>query len=339
MTPTRARPQAPPHRPPSPRPRTLSPARVCCSHLRVSARRGGPDRGAGDQVGQRAHPQGRQGGGQHQRRHRRSHPGRPRQPQHRRRAAGGRRRAGSHERLCARGAARPVARRGFGAAQDARQDRPDRAARLQRARLAHRRKHAHPSESQPPSVLGPLRGSLPPSLPLSYSPPLPLPRGGGTPGPAGAPAHGPPRPRPGGPRRPRRRLRRPTRARRWSLTQALADSPAPPPRAPLSTLLFLGSRRRGPLALALSLLLAACPPLLLSVPVLTWPVQDVRLFIRGLCTSQYYCWHLTPSLSQLLPVVFRTQYCAIYGFPPATLCCHSTYNIGHGNIVSMPIPY
>jgi len=27
-----------------------------------------------------------------------------------------------------------------------------------------------------------------------------------------------------------------------------------------------------------------------------WPLQDIRLFIRGLCTGQYYSWELTPLL-------------------------------------------
>ena len=64
-----------------------------------------------------------------------------------------------------------------------------------------------------------------------------------------------------------------------------------------------------------------------------WSLQDIRLCIRGLCTSQYYSWHATPALVKPPPVVFCNQYCAVYGFPPPSLFCHSTYNIGNSNIV------
>ena len=67
-------------------------------------------------------------------------------------------------------------------------------------------------------------------------------------------------------------------------------------------------------------------------PAVCWPLQNIRLYIRGLCTSQYYSWHATPPLLQP-PVVFCNQYCAVYGFPPPPLFCHSTYNIDSSNIV------
>ena len=64
-----------------------------------------------------------------------------------------------------------------------------------------------------------------------------------------------------------------------------------------------------------------------------WPSEDIRSFIRRLCTSQYYYWHPIPPLLHPPPKVCWNQYCAIYGFPPPPLCCHSTYNICDGDIV------
>ena len=40
--------------------------------------------------------------------------------------------------------------------------------------------------------------------------------------------------------------------------------------------------------------------------------------------------HCTP------PVVYCNRYCAIYGFPPPLLFCHSTYNIANDNFVYRP---
>ena len=47
---------------------------------------------------------------------------------------------------------------------------------------------------------------------------------------------------------------------------------------------------------------------------LTRPLQDIRLFIRGVCSSQYYSWRSTPSLLHPPAVVFCNQYCAICDF-------------------------
>jgi len=65
----------------------------------------------------------------------------------------------------------------------------------------------------------------------------------------------------------------------------------------------------------------------------SWPLQDVVCsfgdcaLVKTIIGMQHllYC---TPP-----PVVFCNQYCAIYGIPPTLLFCHSTYNIGIGNIV------
>jgi len=67
-----------------------------------------------------------------------------------------------------------------------------------------------------------------------------------------------------------------------------------------------------------------------------WPLQDIRFFIRGLCTSQYSSCRSTPPLFPPPPVEFCNQYCAIYGFPPAPLFCYSTHMIGTSNIVERP---
>jgi len=40
----------------------------------------------------------------------------------------------------------------------------------------------------------------------------------------------------------------------------------------------------------------------------TWPLQAIRLFIRGLCASQYYSWHLTPPLLQPPPRYMLQSY-------------------------------
>jgi len=64
-----------------------------------------------------------------------------------------------------------------------------------------------------------------------------------------------------------------------------------------------------------------------------WPLQEIRLLTRRLCTGQHYSWHSTPALLHPTPVVCCTQYCAIDGIPSAPLFGHSTYNIGSGNIV------
>ena len=60
--------------------------------------------------------------------------------------------------------------------------------------------------------------------------------------------------------------------------------------------------------------------------VLFWPLQDMCLFIPGLCTSQYYSWHSTPPLSQSPPVYFAinngltrlctSQYYSCRNLPP-----------------------
>jgi len=64
-----------------------------------------------------------------------------------------------------------------------------------------------------------------------------------------------------------------------------------------------------------------------------WPLQDIRLVIRRLCTGQYYSWHSAPPFSHPTPAVCCNQYCAIYGFPSASLFRHSTYHIGSCKIV------
>jgi len=47
------------------------------------------------------------------------------------------------------------------------------------------------------------------------------------------------------------------------------------------------------------------------------PLQDIRFFIRGLRTNQYYSWYLTPpSLPRLH---FAMPYCAMSGFLPIPL--------------------
>jgi len=74
-------------------------------------------------------------------------------------------------------------------------------------------------------------------------------------------------------------------------------------------------------------------------PIIIWPLPDIRLFIRGLCSSQFYSRHSTYPLLHPPPFVFCNQYCAVYGFPPPPLFCHSTYNIGHSNIVWRPNNY
>jgi len=63
-----------------------------------------------------------------------------------------------------------------------------------------------------------------------------------------------------------------------------------------------------------------------------WPLQEIRLFIRGLCTSQYFLGiqhllHCTPLLC------FAINIALYIGSPTVTLCCHSTYTIGNSNIV------
>ena len=62
-----------------------------------------------------------------------------------------------------------------------------------------------------------------------------------------------------------------------------------------------------------------------------WPLQDIRSFIRGFCTNQYYFEHYTPHASP--PFVVCNRYCPVYGSHPAPLYCHSTYHIGNSNIV------
>jgi len=62
-----------------------------------------------------------------------------------------------------------------------------------------------------------------------------------------------------------------------------------------------------------------------------WPLQEIRLFIRGLCPGQYYSWHATPPLLHPPPL-----YCLIHieeTIVPPPLFCHSIYNIDNGNIV------
>jgi len=65
-----------------------------------------------------------------------------------------------------------------------------------------------------------------------------------------------------------------------------------------------------------------------------WPSQDIRLFIRGFCTSQYNSWHSTTPLLQPSTLYFAISIAQYMVFPLASFVCHSTYNIGNGDIVS-----
>ena len=60
-------------------------------------------------------------------------------------------------------------------------------------------------------------------------------------------------------------------------------------------------------------------------------IQDILLFIWGLCTGQYHSWHSTPPLLKPPAVVLCNQSCAIYGVPPAPWPPH---NNAITNIVS-----
>jgi len=59
------------------------------------------------------------------------------------------------------------------------------------------------------------------------------------------------------------------------------------------TILALAISRKGQAAAC------QCPPGWGANP---WPLPEIRLFIRGLCTSQYFSWHSTPPLLQPLPL-------------------------------------
>ena len=52
------------------------------------------------------------------------------------------------------------------------------------------------------------------------------------------------------------------------------------------------------------------------LPGRSWPLQEIRLCIWGLCTSQYYHWHSTPPWLQPPTAEFCNRYCARYGSPP-----------------------
>jgi len=68
-------------------------------------------------------------------------------------------------------------------------------------------------------------------------------------------------------------------------------------------------------------------------PSVGWPLQDMCLYIPGLCTSQFYYRHETPSL--FYPPVFCPHTISRNVWFPVdpTLVCQASYNIGNGNIV------
>jgi len=71
-------------------------------------------------------------------------------------------------------------------------------------------------------------------------------------------------------------------------------------------------------------------------PPASWPSQNIRLFILGLCVVNNFLAFNTSSIAPPPPVVFCNQYYAVYGFPPPPLCCHVTYDIGNSNNVKGP---
>ena len=58
----------------------------------------------------------------------------------------------------------------------------------------------------------------------------------------------------------------------------------------------------------------------------SWPLPDICLFIRGLCTSQYYSWHSTPPLLHPLPlyVVINIAQYMVSLRPPCVTIQHTT---------------
>ena len=66
---------------------------------------------------------------------------------------------------------------------------------------------------------------------------------------------------------------------------------------------------------------------------LLWPLHDIRLYVPGLCTSQFYYWHDIPPLFHT--PVFRphTIACNVWFPLDAPLVCQAPYSIGNGNLV------
>jgi len=69
----------------------------------------------------------------------------------------------------------------------------------------------------------------------------------------------------------------------------------------------------------------------------SWPLHDARLFIRGVCTTQYYPWHSTPPSLYPPPLYFAINIAQCMAFPRPPLFYHSTYNGGNENFVQRPI--
>ena len=56
-----------------------------------------------------------------------------------------------------------------------------------------------------------------------------------------------------------------------------------------------------------------------------WPLQDIRLLIRGLCTSQYSSWHSTPHLLPPPPLYFAINTAQYIVFPRPPPCVAIQY--------------